>query len=782
MPIPQAPDSFGLVQGNWPPENEETFAASAASLAAKVTSHNVTASDYRSAISGLGEEVFRGLTADKAREEFTSHAGRHDEEEQHCQKLSETIGSLGMQILNCKNQINTTCISATNQLIQLNLKKNQISNDQQKQQIQAEIDRTTSNARQDIKQLHTQLEQSLSEAETSLQQLDDQMKASHSGIAQPENSAMVNYSTPAADAARSATSPVSGDTGGAVGGSGAAEAGSAANAPVNPASMMSGLPPAQAPQAPAAGGSPGGGMGSQLPGQELASKAMDMAQNANGKDSTFLSDSSVKDLLAASEHGGSGGEGGKGSDDGAKAGSHDNTNSGNAQSVSASNPTVAGSPSPAAPVTSARPLGGPTVAITELSGSEVIGGPVSGLTSAAADAGGLATGPATQVAAATNQGIPAGINGLSGTNSFGGSTGPGAAGTAAIPSTIGPGPSPQALSQQQVVPPTPQQVPAASPPPPPPVPAAPAPVTAPAPPVSAPPVTPGVAPLPASVGAAATGLLDLINKAAMLPTLVAAPAHLDRLPVEQRITLINTASIITQMRERGWVPSIATALVDDGTKVAVAIATADDLSVIPADITIPKAAVLLHGFHLGEEFRTQWAGNADTATKLVAAFDRHPALDRSMIKHLCAFTTKSEIRDPGVPFTPMSMDAAWAVRYLYTPPQETAPAYTLNAEALTATQIGYVMAVAAARWNLPTARLLREGQAFLESASMFASRWSLTGEATLIGPPRGYDNRIAGYLYAATNEALQSEDLHRASWYAQNLRYQTLPSAEPTAA
>jgi hypothetical protein len=262
----------------------------------------------------------------------------------------------------------------------------------------------------------------------------------------------------------------------------------------------------------------------------------------------------------------------------------------------------------------------------------------------------------------------------------------------------------------------------------------------------------------------------------MIAVMSAAPAGLESLPAEQRITILNTASIVTQMRERGWPASVATALVNDGVNVAVVIATADDLSIMPADITIPRASILLHRFGLGERFRSEWAGNADTISKIVAAVDSHPWLDRSMIKHACAFTRNTEIPDPAVPFTPMSMDAAWVIRYLYTPPRETAPAHTICAETFTEDQINYLLGAAERRWQLPTIRLRRNGQARLESASMFASRWSTTGEAQQKSSPRGYDSRIAGYLYAATREALLEGDSERASWYGQYLRYQTLPT------
>ncbi|MGJ6127141.1 hypothetical protein QN239_31640 [Mycolicibacterium sp. Y3] len=796
MAIDKVADPFDLIQHNFPEDSEEKFATSAASLTAMVGHHNVIASEYRSAIAGLSDEVFKGLTADASRDQFGKSADSHEAIEQFCQKLAESFGSLGLQILSCKNQINSACLSATAEITQLEMQKALVKAAEQ-QDIQKKIDKAKKDAREDISTLHQQLEQTLQSAETSLGQLHDQMEATINGNmgTKQADAAMGSRSTPTPDAAMSTRADVG--TGDALGsaGSDAASAGSGANnagaeqlsnqMPMNPASMMGAMPQ----QMPQPGG---GGMGSQLPGQELASKAMDMAQNMGGKDNTVLSDSAVKDLLSASgEHSGAGGSDGGSSSDSSGLGGDNNSGSGHQAgtggpaAVGVSNPTVASGPSPATPVSSARPSGGPSVAMTELAGAPATSGSVSGLTSAGAGLGGLASGPATQVAAATGTiGTAANAAAVGAGGGFGAPVAfTPTAGTVGVPSTAGVAPvapaPPTAPAPPAAAPPSPQPPaqsapPPAAPPPPVSTPVAPTPTP---PPLSAPPVAPGITAVPTSMGTVPAGVLELLGPPGMLAVAAAAPPRLQDLPVEQRITILNTASIVTQMRERGWPASVATMLIDDGVRIAVAIATGDDLSILPADITIPRASILLHGFHLGERFRSEWAGNADTVTKLVAAVDRHPGLNRSMIKHACAFTRNTEIRDPGIPFTPMSMDAAWAIRYLYTAPRETAPAYTLRAETFAEEQIRYLLGVAERRWHLPTTLLRRDGQARLESASMFASRWSETGEAQLTSSPRGYDNRIAGYLYAATREALLEGDLERASWYAQYLRYQTLPTA-----
>lgn len=807
MAIEKVEDPFDLIQQNFPDESEEKFAASSASLAEMVAHHSLLASEYRSAIAGLSDDVFQGLTADVSRDKFGKSADSHEAIEQFCQKMSESFGSLGLQIVSCKNQINSACLSATADITQLEMQKALVKSSEQ-QKIQDKIDKAKKDAREDIAALHDQLEQAMQSAETSLSQLHDQMEAainSGSGAAKPDSAGAAHTAAPDV-AGVSHGGELGADALGAAGGD-AASAGSGSNGTgaeqpsnpmgMNPASMM-GAMPQQMPQ-PASGGMPGGGMGSQLPGQELASKAMDMAQNMGGKDNTFLSDSAVKDLLSASGEGsgGSGGDHGL-SSDGSGSGGENNSGSGHQTgagspgAVGVSNPTVASGPSPAAPVSTPRPAGGPSVAMTELAGAPAATGSASGLTSAGAGLGGLASGPATQVAAAAGTINTAATSAAAANAATAGGGGFGAplaftptAGSVAVPSTNGAPPTtPSAPSAPAAAAPT--APPAAAPPAaaaPSAPPAAPVSVSAPAvpapfpPPLAAPPVAPGISAVPASMGSVPAGVLDLLGPPATLAVAAAAPPRLQDLPVEQRITILNTASIVTQMRERGWPASVATMLIDDGVKVAVAIATADDLSILPADITIPRASILLHGFHLGERFRSEWAGNADTVTKLIAAVDRHPGLNRSMIRHACAFTRNTEVQDPGIPFTPLSMDAAWAIRYLYTPPRETAPAYTLRAETFTEEQIRYLLGAAERRWQLPTVLLRRSGQARLESASMFASRWSETGEARLTSSPRGYDHRIAGYLYAATREALLEEDLERASWYAQYLRYQTLPTA-----
>ncbi len=793
MAIDKVADPFDLIQHNFPEDSEEKFATSAASLTAMVGHHNVIASEYRSAIAGLSDEVFKGLTADASRDQFGKSADSHEAIEQFCQKLAESFGSLGLQILSCKNQINSACLSATAEITQLEMQKALVKAAEQ-QDIQKKIDKAKKDAREDIATLHQQLEQTLQSAETSLGQLHDQMEATINGNMGPSPDSRASHDTPVDAVSRESHS---GDLGAdALGsaGSDAASAGSGANnagaeqlsnqMPMNPASMMGAMPQ----QMPQPGG---GGMGSQLPGQELASKAMDMAQNMGGKDNTVLSDSAVKDLLSASgEHSGAGGSDSGSSSDSSGQGGDNNSGSGHQAgtggpaAVGVSNPTVASGPSPATPVSSARPSGGPSVAMTELAGAPATSSSVSGLTSAGAGLGGLASGPATQVAAATGTIGTAANAAAVGAGGFGAPVAfTPTAGTVGVPSTAGVAPvaptPPTAPAPPTAAPPSPQPPaqsapPPAAPPPPVSTPVAPTPTP---PPLSAPPVAPGITAVPTSMGTVPAGILELLGPPATLAVAAAAPPRMQDLPVEQRITILNTASIVTQMRERGWPASVATMLIDDGVRIAVAIATGDDLSILPADITIPRASILLHGFHLGERFRSEWAGNADTVTKLVAAVDRHPGLNRSMIKHACAFTRNTEIRDPGIPFTPMSMDAAWAIRYLYTAPRETAPAYTLRADTFTEEQIRYLLATAERRWHLPTTLLRRDGQARLESASMFASRWSETGEAQLTSSPRGYDHRIAGYLYAATREALLEEDLERASWYAQYLRYQTLPTA-----
>jgi hypothetical protein len=778
MAVEKAEDPYDLIGNNFPEGDETKFATSAATLADKVAHHSVTASEYRSAITGLCDDVFQGLLADATREELGKVADRHDEEEQYCRKLSEVIGNCGMQILLCKNEINAHCVTATGQITQLQLQKGSAE----------AIDAAKKQARDDISSLHDQLEGSLTDAKASMQMWHDQIAVSSmsvEGKKQPDASLGSHTGAPdisqvSFDGARAGGAPGAVD-GAAVPGTGSsgAEALSNSATPVNPASLMGAMPqqmPAM-PQMP--GGMPGGGgMGSQLPGQELASKAMDMAQNMDGKDSTFLSDSSVKDLLAgAGDHGG----GDRGVSVGADSGhSGENAFGDGPGSVDAGNPTVASGPSPAAPVSSARPTGGPSVAMTELAGGPASSGPVSGLTSAASGISGLTGGPVTHVAAAASTVSTAAVNAAAGNAANTGSAVPmgftPSVGSVAVPSTAGGFGSPPSLAPPAATAPV-----TPAPPAPPSAPVTP--VAAPsAPPVAAPPTVAGFNAVPASMGSAPSGILDLFAPSAMLAVMSAAPARLESLPVEQRITILNAAAIVTQMRERGWPASVATALVNDGVNVAVVIATADDLSILPADITIPRASILLHRFGLGERFRSEWAGNADTISKIVAAVDSHPWLDRSMIKHACAFTRNTEIRDPAVPFTPISMDAAWVIRYLYTPPRETVPAYTLRAETFTEDQINYLLGVAVRRWQLPTIRLRRKGQARLESASMFASRWSTTGEAQQKSSPRGYDSRIAGYLYAATREALLEGDVERASWYGQYLRYHTLPTVNPLAA
>lgn len=768
MAVDRPPDPFDLIQNHWPPEDEAKFAASAGSLTAKAADHSATADDYRSTIAALGEESFKGLTADKTREKFTYLASRHEEENKFCQDAAKIIGDLGMQVLATKNEISSRCISANADLMQLETEKAMTTDSKQRDQFQKAEDKKKDEARRDIKAAHDRLEQELVGGETKLQTMTDQISvnAGGGGGAPPATAATAQSTPPPAPAGDDPVPSRGSSTGGA----------SAMSAPINPASLMGGGMP-QMPQMPSASPMSGGGMPSQLPGQELASKAMDMAHDMGGKDNTFLSDSSVKDLLEASKHGdGSGTDNGSGS--GSGSGSHDGT-PGGVQPVSVTNPTVAAGPSPATPVTSTpRPAGGPSVAVTELSSSASIDGAVSGLTSAAAGVGGLTVGPAVDAAVASAHDAAAG--GLANPNSLtasGGGVPLAAAGTAGISSTIGP--TQLGVTGQQ--PAGPQQ-PFASPPHQP-IPVAPVqpPAPPPPPPVAPPPVTPGIAPMPSGITPPSPALLDLIAKPVMMPVPRHAPDHFEHLPPDARLTINYAASMITQMREIPWIPSLVVAVLNDGTVDAIVIATGDDLSILPADLLIPsKAVLLLQRFHLGDEFRARWAGNADTMTKLLAAIDNHPQLNRSMIRHACAFTRNDEIRDPGVPFTPMSTDAAWAIRHLYTPPpkQYTCPAYTMRTETFTPNEIDYILDTAVTTWRLPTARLNRPGQAHLESASMFASRWSETGEAVLTSRPRHYDSRIAGYLYAATREALNSDDLERASWYAQFLRYQTLPAAK----
>ncbi|TMS51038.1 hypothetical protein [Mycobacterium sp. DBP42] len=795
MAVEKVPDPYNLIQDNFPTDSEEKFATSAASMGELVLHHNLMSSEYTSAITGLGDEHFQGMLADATREEFSKLSKSHDAGEQFCQKLAETFASLGMQILTCKNNINTACSMASAKIgVWENLKI--LANAETQKEYQKKIDDTKTKTREDIASLNDQLEKSMTDAETSLGALHEQFLAETSGTGGGRGGApdavAASFSGEKDAAAESFGSPPGADALEAGSGSGVdaangagAEQLSNAASPINPGALMGGMP--QQMPAPAGGAPAGGGMGSQLPGQELASKAMDMAQNLGGKESTFLSDDSVKDLLAASSEnsGGSHGGGDLSSSESGQGGSNQGggTGGGAVGAVPVSNPSVASGPSPAAPVASARPAGGPSVAMTELAGAPAASGVVNGLGSAASGVSGLAGSPAAAV--------PAVAQPISTAAATVGGAGYGAplafspnAGSVVVPSTpgaVGSGPvssAPGAPGSSSAVPPTggpaaPAVAPAA--------PVSPAPAPAPAP-VGAPPVVAGVAPVPASLGSVPAGVLNLLGPPAMLAVSAAAPDRLAQLPVEQRITILNTASIVTQMREIGWPASVATALLDDGVVVAVAIATGDDLSIMPADITIPKASILLHNFNLGERFRSEWAGNADTVAKLLAGIDRHPWLNRSMIKHVCAFTRNREIADPAVPFTPMSMDAAWAIRYLYTPPRETAPAYSLQTETFTEDQIRYLLGVAERHWRLPTIRLRREGQARLESASMFASRWSDTGEAVLRSSPRGYDQRIAGFLYSSAREALLAGDLDRASWYAQYLRRQTLPSAQGAAA
>lgn len=792
MAVEKVPDPYNLIQDNFPTDSEEKFATSAASMGELVLHHNLMSSEYTSAITGLGDEHFQGMLADATREEFSKLSKSHDAGEQFCQKLAETFASLGMQILTCKNNINTACSMASAKIgVWENLKI--LANAETQKEYQKKIDDTKTKTREDIASLNDQLEKSMTDAETSLGALHEQFLAetAETGGGSSSPSARSSRETPVQAVSReSHDGSLGADALGAGSGSGVdaangagAEQLSNAASPMNPGALMGGMP--QQMPAPAGGAPAGGGMGSQLPGQELASKAMDMAQNLGGKESTFLSDDSVKDLLAASSENSGGGHGGGdlSSSEGGQGGSNEGGSAGGGAvgAVPVSNPSVASGPSPAAPVASARPAGGPSVAMTELAGAPATaGGVVNGLGSAASGVSGLAGSP---VAA-----VPAVAQPISTAATNVGGTGYGAplafspnAGSVVVPSTpgvVGSGPvsaAPGTPGSSSVVPPTGgPAAPAAAP-------VSPAPVPAPAP-VGAPPVVAGVAPVPASLGSVPAGVLNLLGPPAMLAVSAAAPERLAQLPVEQRITILNTASIVTQMREIGWPASVATALLDDGVVVAVAIATGDDLSIMPADITIPKASILLHNFNLGERFRSEWAGNADTVAKLLAGIDRHPWLNRSMIKHVCAFTRNREIADPAVPFTPMSMDAAWAIRYLYTPPRETAPAYSLQTETFTEDQIRYLLGVAERHWRLPTIRLRREGQARLESASMFASRWSDTGEAVLHSSPRGYDQRIAGFLYSSARESLLAGDLDRASWYAQYLRRQTLPSAQGAAA
>ncbi|MEE3755318.1 hypothetical protein [Mycobacterium intracellulare] len=746
----------------------------------------MTADAYRTAIAGLNEDVFQGKLADATKDEFGKIASRHEAEEQYAQKLSELIGQCGIQILVCKNEINSTCARATAKIFPLEAKKAAATKPADQQSIQKKIDEAKKQARDNIADVHNQLEDHLAKAAASMKILHDEIETSSKSVEgkgqQP--AARDAHATPVEPAVRESHADVPGAGPAGAGGGGAPGARGLSNgAPVNPAAML-GAMPQQMPQMPQM---PGGGMGSHLPGQELASKAMDMAHDMGGKggkDSTYLSDSSVKDLLAASgDHGGAGhgGGDGHGGQNGSGGGQSAAGNAGGGGvPMSVANPTVASGPSPAAPVSS-RPTGGPAVAMTELAGTST-SGPVSGLSSAAAGVSGLTGAPATQVAAAAGALNAAAVNAAAGSP---GNAEAGApvgftptAGSVGVPSTVGGlgAPVPGSAAQTPVaahVPATPSSpvVPTTPPPTPPAVP----------PPVTPPPTVAGFNPVPASMGSTPAGLLDMFGPPTTVAVMAAAP-QLETLPVEQRITILNTASIVTQMREKGWVASVATALINDGSTVAVVIATGDDLSILPPDTTIPKASILLHRFHLGERFRSEWAGCADTVSKLIAAVDAHPWLDRSMIKHVSAFTRNREIGEPSVPFTPISMDAAWAIRFLYTPPRETAPAYTLQGETFTEAQISYLLGAAERKWQLPTIRLSRKGQARLESASMFASRWSKSGEAQQKSSPRGYDSRIAGYLWAATREAFLDGDLERASWYGQYLRYQTLPASKLMAA
>lgn len=810
MKIESVPDPLDLIQGNFPDDDEVKFAASASALALKATRHEELAGEYRSAIASLPEEKFAGMTADKSRAELGKLAQRHDDESQYNQKLSESFGSLAEQIISTKNMINTECTGATAKITELEATKMAATSEADRNEAQNQIDRTTQHARDDIKSLNDMLENSMTEAETELGVLSAQMEAASTEVAPGSSggeetaATRVARSTPMPAALRASHGdplPSGPATSADLPRAGAQPLAGTPDAAMSPASMMSALPQPQMPQAGApSGGMPGGGMGSQLPGQELASKAMDMAQNVGGPN-TYLSDDAVKDLLAASAA--DGGPSGSGAGLSGAGESHGDAAAGGGVGgvggVGPSNPTTAASPSPATPVSTPRPAGGPSLAVTELasgapSGTAALGG----LAASGSGLGGVAAGAASNVVAATAPGVNA-VTSQAGLAPTGLTPMP-TAGSVALPSTpVAPAPAvsaPPVSAAPPATPEAPPTPPAAGSPggsvsPPatagaapkalaPDVGTAPAGVAGGSPPlVAMPPVTPGVSALPPSLRGAL--VLDWVAPS-MISVRAAAPERLEDLPAPQRITILNTAAIVSQMRAMGMPPSVATGLIYDGTTVAVAIATADDISILPPDIVIPESSLLLNRFHLGEDFRTQWAGCADTATKLLAAVDVHPQLDRSMVLHVSAYTTLPEIADPAVPFTPISMDAAWAIRFLYTPPPMTVPAYTLREETFTPTQIEYLLRTAERTWQLPTRRLAREGQARLESASMYASRWSRTEEVGLSEPPRGYDARIAGHLWAATREALLAGDLERASWYGQYLRYQTLPAAKPEAA
>lgn len=771
MAIEAVADPYSLIGENFPADDEVKFTATSAALAGKVDWHTEMADAYRTAIARLSPEVFDGLSAEKTRAELGKLADRHDEETQFNQKFSESVGSLAQQIITTKNRINSECLSATAKIEKYEAAKETATDEDDRQEAQRRIDRITEAAREDIKSLNDMLERNMTEAEAELDVLTAQMEAAQSAItpgtpsAGSPDEAFAARSAPAPDAAMAARGDVLGGSGGTSPAGGGMPDGAGTQPLSTPAPMM-GAMPAQMPQpAPAAGGTPSGG-GSQLPGQELASKAMDMAQQGMGPD-TYLSDDAVKNLLDASADT-TGADGNPNPQPG-------DTAAGISGGVGPTNPTVASGPSPATPVTTPRPPGGASLPLTELAGAapSAPAPPTgTGLTAATTGLGGLGGAVPSTVPAATTPAPQTG--GL----------GPGltpmpTAGAVAMPTTPGTAPTPPASPPPP--PPASPATPAASSPPSklPPPPEPPTPPTAPPPLVAMPPVIPGVTALPPSLRVAppAAAFFDQAVPPVLTPVRAAPPQRLEHLPEEQRITILNTASIITQMRQAAIPPSIATALLHDGTTFAVVIATADDISILPPDIAIPQPSLLLNRFHLGEDFRTQWAGCADTITKLIAAVDAHPDLNRSMILHASAFTTRKQMHVPAIPFTPISMDAAWAIRFLYTPPALTTPAYTLREETFTAEQIEYLLHTAERTWQLPTKRLHREGQARLESASMYASRWSTTGEVGLTSTPRGYDYRIAGHLYAATREALLANDLERASWYGQYLRYQTLPTA-----
>lgn len=749
MPVEKGPDPYELIQDSWPPEDEEKLAAAAASHADLQRDQLGRAEALAEAITGLNEETFAGLTADVAKTKMRNLMGRHEDWAAWRAEAAAMIGGAAEQVGITKVGINATVETANAKIAALEKTKEtarSVANTAAERTAQDAIDALKRSTRADIAAQAEGLKQSLAASEEYLAGKLDKLDGGGAAAAAPAAPPATAVDHP------DIASPSTGvdHDGGAVGADPAAYAGGPAQAAAPMMGQQMPMPAAQAPpSAPSAGA---GGGGSQFPGQELASKALDMAGSGGGGKDTFLSDDAVKDLLsAAGKTEPAGGPSSAGGD-------HGGNGAGGSASTGAGtwNPSAAANPSPAAPVTS-RPVGGPQVPVTELAGasSELHSG--TGLTSQ----------PTQGLSSSTQVSVPAQP----------GTTGVSQQVPTQVPGmpTAGPTPVAPPPPAAPVAATAPAGSAAAAPPPPPPML------------VSPPPVAPGVRP---REGRAKWAPQDLLLKPEPISSHLDTTA-LASAPFEQVIAVRTAASVIVQLHSIPWRPSFAAAFVTDGVSRHVIYATADDISLLPADIELPGWSAPLHHLGLGEDFRRQWAGCADVVAKVVDAFDTHPQLNRSMIKHVAYYTRMQEVRDEHVPFTAITSNAAHIVmafhgrpaaehrpnwQRMIEIPDESQPAVFESVE-----QIEWLLDVAvesqAAAHPISPKSLTRPNAARLESASLWSSRWSRTEEAILSEQPEDYDRRVTGWLWACAREALDANDFPRASWYGYLLQNQMLPRA-----